>query len=154
MKIKSQRDFWSGVMFIGVGVAFAWGATDYSFGNSARPGPGFFPFGLGVLMALLGAIVLFKALTIETATGDPIGAFAWKPLLIILGSIVLFGLMLPKLGLVVTLPVLITLASTASDEFHFSTTLISAAVLTLGSWLVFIVGLSLTIPLWPTFITG
>lgn len=154
MKIKSQRDFWSGVMFIGVGVAFAWGATDYSFGNSARPGPGFFPFGLGVLMALLGAIVLFKALTIETADGDPVGAFAWKPLFIILGSIVLFGLMLPKLGLVVTLPVLIVLASTASDEFHFSTTLISAAVLTLGSWLVFIVGLSLTIPLWPTFITG
>ena len=40
MKIKSQRDFWSGLMFVAVGVGFAWGATNYSFGTSARPGPG------------------------------------------------------------------------------------------------------------------
>ena len=49
MKIKSEKDFWSGLMFILVGVAFAWGATNYSFGSSARPGPAYFPFGLGVL---------------------------------------------------------------------------------------------------------
>jgi hypothetical protein len=61
---------------------------------------------------------------------------------------------LPKLGLIITLPVLVMVASLASDEFHLGTSLISAVVLTLGSWLVFIVGLSLTIPLWPTFITG
>ena len=47
MKIKSQKDFWSGLMFIVVGIGFAWGATNYSFGSSARPGPGYFPFGLG-----------------------------------------------------------------------------------------------------------
>ncbi len=74
VKIKSQRDFWSGLMFVAVGLAFAWGATNYSFGTSARPGPGYFPFGLGMLMAMLGAFVLFKALTIETDGGDPIGA--------------------------------------------------------------------------------
>ena len=60
MKIKSEKDFWSGLMFIAVGVAFAWGATNYSFGSSARPGPAYFPFGLGVLMAILGGMILFK----------------------------------------------------------------------------------------------
>ena len=30
MKIKSQKDFFSGLMFAVVGVAFAWGATTYS----------------------------------------------------------------------------------------------------------------------------
>ena len=70
MKIKSERDFWSGLMFLVVGIAFAWGATTYSFGSSARPGPGYFPFGLGILLALLGAMVLFKALTIETEDGE------------------------------------------------------------------------------------
>ena len=40
MKIKSQKDFWSGLMFVAVGIGFAWGATGYSFGTSARPGPG------------------------------------------------------------------------------------------------------------------
>ena len=63
MKIKSQKDFWSGLMFMAAGLGFAVGATNYSFGTSARPGPGYFPFGLGVLLALLGAVVLFKSLT-------------------------------------------------------------------------------------------
>ncbi len=151
MKIKSQRDFWSGLMFVVVGVGFAWGATNYSFGSSARPGPGYFPFGLGILLALLGAAVLFKALTIESAGGDPIGRFAWKPLVIIVGSIALFGAMLPTIGMVISLPVLVFVSAYAGDEFHWKDALINAAVLTVGSWLIFIKGLSLTIPLWPAF---
>jgi len=83
LKIKSQKDFWSGLMFVATGLGFAWGAQYYSFGTSARPGPGYFPFGLGILLALLGALVLFEALTIETDDGEPIGRWAWKPLLTI-----------------------------------------------------------------------
>ena len=37
MKIKSQKDFWSGLMFITVGVVFAWGSTYYKMGSSAPP---------------------------------------------------------------------------------------------------------------------
>ena len=91
MKIKSERDFWSGMMFVAVGVIFAIGATNYSMGPpcpandpcaaslwarmsqlSAHPGAGYFPLGLSILLALLGAIVLFKSLTIESEGGDPI----------------------------------------------------------------------------------
>ena len=153
MKIKSQRDFWSGLMFIVVGLGFAWGATNYAFGTSARPGPAYFPFGLGVLMALLGAMVTFKALTIETTDGEPVGAFAWKPLVTIVGAVVLFGLLLPRLGLVLTLPVLVFLSSLAGDEFHWGEALLNSVILTAFSWLVFIVGLNLTIPLWPAFLS-
>jgi hypothetical protein len=70
LKIKSEKDFWSGLMFVVVGGLFAWGALNYNFGSSARPGPAYFPFGLGVLMAGLGAMLLFKALTIEVEGGD------------------------------------------------------------------------------------
>lgn len=149
LKIKSQKDFWSGLMFMLVGVLFAWGATNYSFGSSAMPGPGYFPFGLGLLMALLGAIVLFKALTIETRDGDPIGAVAWKPLLIVLGSVLLFGFLLPRAGLLVALPLLVVLSSLASDEFSWKGSIINAVVLSGLSWLVFIKGLGLMIPLLP-----
>jgi hypothetical protein len=154
VKIKSQKDFWSGLMFVVIGLAFAWGATNYSFGSSARPGPGFFPFGLGLLMAILGAMVLFKALVIETEDGEPIGRWAFKPLLIIMASVGLFGYTLPRLGLALALPVLIVMVSLAGDEFHWKDAVISVLVLTLGSWLIFIKGLSLVIPLWPKFITG
>ena len=36
MQIKSQKDFFSGLMFMGIGVAFAWGATTYNVGEGAR----------------------------------------------------------------------------------------------------------------------
>jgi len=152
LKIKSQRDFWSGLMFVVVGIGFAWGATNYNFGTSARPGPGYFPFGLGILLAALGAIVLFKALTVETADGDPVGAFAWKPLMYIVGTVALFGWALPHLGMFLALPVLVVVAALAGDEFHWGEALVNAAILTAGSWVIFIWGLKLTIPLWPTIL--
>ena len=154
MKIKSQKDFWSGLMFIVVGITFAVGALNYSFGSSARPGPGYFPFGLGILLSILGAMVLFKALTIEVEGGEPIGKIAWKPLLIIAASIVVFGLALPRLGMAVSLPLLIIMSSLAGDEFHWKDVLINCIVLTVGSWLIFIVGLKLIIPLWPVFLSA
>lgn len=154
MKIKSQKDFWSGLMFVVVGIGFAWGATNYSFGASARPGPGYFPFGLGILMAILGAIVLFQALTIETETGDPIGKWAWKPLVIVVGSVAAFGWLLPHMGMFVALPLLVLISASASDEFRLREALINAIVLTIFSWLIFIKGLSLVIPLWPSFMAS
>ena len=154
MKIKSQKDFWSGVMFITVGIAFAWGSLSYSFGSSARPGPAYFPFGLGVLMAILGAMVLFKSLTLEVEGGDKIGPWAWKPLLIIAGAVAVFGWMLPHLGMVIALPLLVVMSALAGNEFHWKDALINSIVLTAGSWVIFIWGLKLTIPLWPTFLGG
>jgi drug/metabolite transporter (DMT)-like permease len=151
VKIKSQRDFWSGLMFVVVGLVFAWGATNYQFGQSARPGPAYFPFGLGLLLAVLGAIVLFKALTIETADGDPVGAFAWKPLLFIVGTVALFGWALPHLGMFIALPTLVVVAALAGDEFHWGEALLNAAILTAASWIIFVWGLNLTLPLWPWF---
>ena len=154
MKIKSQRDFFSGLMFVAVGVIFAIGATNYPMGNSARPGAGYFPLILSVLMAILGAVVLFKSLTIETEGGDPIGPIAWKPLVVIVASIAVFGLALPVLGMFLTIPLLIIMVSFAGDEFHWIGVLLSCVILTLGSWVIFIWGLHLTIPLKPVFMGG
>ena len=152
MLIKSQRDFWSGLMFLITGAGFAIGATNYSMGTSARPGAGYFPLGLGVLTAILGAVILFKSLTIETEGGDPIGKVAWRPLIVIVLGIVAFGLALPRLGMVITIPILIFMTSLAGDEFHWKGVFANAVVLTFSAWFIFIWGLKLTIPLWPAFL--
>lgn len=151
LKIKSQRDFFSGLMFVAVGIGFAFGATNYSMGSSARPGPGYFPLILSVILAILGCIVLFKSLTIETEGGDPIGSIAWRPLLVIVASIALFGTLLPRLGMIISVPVLILMVSFAGDEFRWKGVIASCIVLTAFSWFVFVYGLKLTIPLWPAF---
>ncbi len=153
MKIKSEKDFWSGIMFLVVGIVFAVGATNYSMGTGARPGPGYFPLSLSVILAVIGAVVLFKSLTIETEGGDRIGKIAWRPLLVIVAAITVFGALLPRLGLLITIPVLIVMVSFAGDEFKWRGVIIASVVLTLFSWLIFVVGLSLTIPLWPSFLT-
>jgi Tripartite tricarboxylate transporter TctB family len=151
LKIKNQRDFWSGLMFVAVGIAFAVGATNYSMGSSARPGPGYFPLILSAIMAILGAVVLFKSLTIETDDGNPVGAFAWRPLIVVVVAIGFFGLALPRLGMLITVPILIFIVSMAGDEFHWKGVLANAVVLTAGAWAIFIAGLKLTIPLYPWF---
>ena len=139
-------------MFVVVGAAFAIGATQYSMGTSAKPGAGYFPMGLGVITAALGLAILFKALTVETEGGDKIGGMAWRPLVVIVGAITVFGLALPRLGMVVTVPVLIIMTSLAGDEFRWRGVLVNAAVLTFGSWVIFVWGLKLTIPMWPSFL--
>jgi len=99
LKIKSQRDFWAGVMFVGTGVVFALAARHHPLGDSAEPGPGTITLLLSVVMVILGAIVGFKALTIEADDGDPIGAIAWRPLLAIVSAVVVFAATITRLGL-------------------------------------------------------
>ena len=151
MKIKSQRDFWSGLMFLVTGAGFAVGATNYSMGTSARPGAGYFPLILSVILTIMGAIVLFEALTIETEDGEPIGNIAWRPLIVIVIAITVFGILLPRMGMLFTVPVLIIMVSFAGDEFGWIGVIVSSVVLTAFSWLIFIKGLGLTIPLFPSF---
>ena len=53
MRIKSQKDFFAGLMFMVAGIAFAWGATNYNIGEGARMGPGYFPLMVGLLLAMV-----------------------------------------------------------------------------------------------------
>src|SRR5262245_26515251 len=70
MKIKSPKDFWAGLMFIGTGLFFMfWAMTHYQMGTAVRMGPAYFPTLLGGLLTLLGAIVLFQSLAMRPA-GD------------------------------------------------------------------------------------
>ena len=162
MQIKSQKDFFSGLMFMGIGVAFAWGATTYSVGEGARMGPGYFPLMLGILMTILGIFITFKALVIEVEGGDKIGQWAWKPLIFIILANLIFGVLLaglpviklPAFGMIVAIYALTFIASMAEAGWKFKTTFILATVLAVGSYLAFVVLLKLQFPVWPAFITG
>jgi Tripartite tricarboxylate transporter TctB family len=162
MKIKSEKDFFSGLMFSAIGVAFAWGATTYTIGNGARMGPGYFPLMLGILLAVLGGFIMFKALVVETADGEKIGTWAFKPLCFIIGANLLFGVLLgglpkvgiPAMGLIAGIFGLTIVASLAGERFNIKEVLVLATILSLGSYLAFVVLLKLQFPVWPTFITG
>ena len=126
-------------------------------------GPGYFPLVLGILLAAIGAFIMFEALVVETEDGEPIGKFAWKPLVFIIGSNVVFGVLLgglPSIGH----------SGAGPDRRHLCAglhrqhgrrraqaakeVLVLATILAVGSYLAFIVLLKLQFPVWPSFITG
>lgn len=162
MKIKSQKDFYSGLLFMVIGIGFAWGATTYNVGTGARMGPGYFPLMLGILMALLGALITFKAMIIKTEDGDKIGTWAWKPLFFVIAANLIFGVLLgglpsiklPAMGMIAAIYVLTFVASLAGEEFKLKEVLILATILAVASYIGFIVLLQLQFQAWPTFITG
>lgn len=162
MGIKSQKDFFAGLMFMVTGIAFAWGATSYKIGDGARMGPGYFPLLLGVLMAILGAVITFKSLVVATVDGDKVGSWAWKPLVFIVAANLLFGLLLgglpsiklPAMGMIAAIYALTIVAAMAGEEFKLKEVIILATVLSITSYLTFIVLLKLQFPVWPAFITG
>lgn len=159
MKIKSQRDFFSGLLFVAVGAAFAWGASTYPVGRATRMGPGYFPFVLGVVLAALGALIMFAAMVVETEDGEPVGRWAWKPLVAVVAANFVFGALiggvpaigLPPMGLVAAIAALTGVASLAAGRFAWKESLVIAAVLALACWWLFVVQLGLKLHLWPAW---
>src|SRR3954469_4095317 len=67
MRIKSPKDFWSGLMFIASGLFFLlWAIIHYQMGTAVRMGPAYFPTLLGGLLAFLGVIILAESLMLRT----------------------------------------------------------------------------------------
>ena len=162
MRIKSQKDFFAGLLYVVIGGGFAIGATNYTVGNAARMGPGYFPLLVGILLAILGAIIVVKSLVVETPDGDKIGKWAWKPLIFIILANFLFGILLggipsigvPAMGLMIAIFVLTIVAAMAGPEFKWTEVIILGIILAAGSWVTFVWGLNLQFQLWPSFISG
>jgi hypothetical protein len=149
--IRNPKDFWAGLVYVAFGVAAIVIALNYPVGSAGRMGPGYFPRALGILLIVLGAILVLRALRLR---GTPMSFPTYKPLLIIIGSVVLFGLVAGpmKLGLVAATIVLILVSSWASDEFWWKEAVISSIILAAFTVAAFAYGLKLQLPVWPTFL--
>lgn len=149
----NPKDFWSGVMFAVIGFAFAIIVKqfEYPMGTGSRMGPGYFPFVLGIIMGLVGVGILIQSLA---TTGPPLSKFAWKPLFWILGGVVLFGLIAKVAGLALSIIALVAVSAYGGDEFKIKEVVIASLILAAFSVAVFIYGLKLSFPVWPSFIAG
>jgi hypothetical protein len=151
VRIRDPKDFWAGVLFILIGIAAIVIGSRYNLGTAARMGPGYFPRILGILLIALGGIISLRGLR---ADGPEIPAWRWRPTFVVLASVVLFGFIVTYVGLAVSTVVLIVLASAASTEFRWKESIVSGVLLAALAVGVFILGLKLQLPIWPTFIQG
>ena len=146
MKIRAPKDFWAGLMFIGFGIGFAAVAQNYQMGTAVRMGPAYFPTMLGGLLALLGLAIFVQSFV---AAGPKVPAFAFRPLIMILVAIVLFGIVLKPLGLVLASAILVGVGALGGHEFRWKEVAILYVVLAVFSVFVFVKGLGLPFPIWP-----
>jgi Tripartite tricarboxylate transporter TctB family len=151
LKIRNQRDFGAGIMYMVIGLFFAAMATQYPMGTAAKMGPGYFPFYLGILMFFLGVLVAVKAFVAKAAI-EAIPKFNWRIIAQITGAVVLYGLLLPRLGFLIAVVVLVFASASASKEFTWKGTAINAAFLVTFTYSVFVLGLKLQFPLLPAFL--
>ena len=151
LRIRNPKDFWAGLLVALIGAAALVLGSRYNLGTAARMGPGYFPRILGIILILLGGIIALRGLRTQ---GLAIAAWRWRPTIIVLGSVVLFGLIVPRVGMALSTVFLIVLASTASEEFRWKEALISGVLLAVLAVGVFIIGLKLQLPIWPTFLYG
>jgi hypothetical protein len=147
-QIRNQKDFAAGLIYLATGAGFSIGALSYRMGDPARMGPGFFPFWLGILLAVVGVVTALTGLQ-RTAVPERIKRLELGPIAWILGAVVLYGLLLQTAGLVLSLVALVLVSSRASHEFTWRGALVSAVLLVIFSIGVFIYGINLQIPLWP-----
>lgn len=145
--IRGPKDFWAGVLFIAVGLGTVIIASNYPMGTAARMGPGYFPRALGSLLMILGA---FSALRGVRKAGEPIPRWFLRPFVTIV-SVVVFGLIVDKLGMALATVLLVIASSAASPEFRFKESIISGVALAIICVIVFIKVLGITLPIWPQF---
>jgi hypothetical protein len=137
-------------MFVALGLGFAWKATSYQMGTAARMGPGYFPFWLGLVLALLGVIVLLGSFS-KNALETKVDKFDWRIAGLVVGSVLLYGFILRPLGVYLSVAILVIVSSLASHEFSWKIAVGNAIFLVIFSYLAFIKGLGLIFPLWPSF---
>lgn len=146
MRIRSPKDFWSGLIFIAIAAGFIGLARRYNLGDMHRMGPALFPIIVGALLAGLGALIAARAFVLD---GPPVPRFVARPILVSLLAMVLFGIALQWLGLIAAIAALVLVGSFASGESRIAPTMALTAILIVFSVGVFVFLLGLPIPLWP-----
>jgi Tripartite tricarboxylate transporter TctB family len=145
MRTRNPRDFWAGAIYLALAIVVIWIGRSYEQGSSARMGPGYFPTVLGATLALLGVVSIGRSFL---RAGEPISGFAWRPLLLVLGATVLFGLLLQRAGVLVALACLIVVGAVASRNSRLDATSVAALIgLVTFCVLVFVKGLGVPMPL-------
>jgi hypothetical protein len=151
--VLQRKSVLSGLLFIGVAAIGLWISRDYPIGSASRMGTGYMPRLLLWILLGLGGIILISGLYEADRASRPeiTGGPGWRPVVFVTLSLVVFGLALERLGLVLSILLLTGIGGAAARSLRPLETAIAALVLIILCWLIFIVGLSLTIPVWPTF---
>ena len=146
MRMRNPRDFYAGVIFVSFGCCAVFVGREYPMGSALRMGAGYFPFVLGALLLLLGALICARSLVVAGEKIEPIGL---RPLSLVLLAIGAFGASVDSLGIVVATALMTLIGAAASPESRWREVMVLIIALLGLSVGVFAYGLGLPFKLLP-----
>ena len=149
------RGLIGGLFWLGIGLLLSFWAVRYELGGVVQPGPGFFPFLLGLLLILLSLLSLFgkvKRISVRDPTISPSLPGGWKKVVYAVVILTLAALFFEKVGYLITFFLLILLSMRGAGPQSWKRILLVALLTTLGVYLVFILLLGQPMP--PGFLRG
>jgi hypothetical protein len=157
--ILKRKNVLAGLMFIAVAALGLWMSRNYPVGTALRMSTGYVPRLLCWILIGLGAVILFQGVRqAEPPASEPIAGAApsetgmlarLRPIAAVTVSLIAFALVLERLGLVLAIFLLVGIASLATRQLKAWEVLAAGAGLSVLSWVIFVFGLGLPIPVWP-----
>lgn len=147
-----RKDTAAGFLFVAFGGFFAlYAYAHLRFGTPSRMGPGLFPFVVGILLMLLGAVTVLRAVG---RTSVPFGTVAWRGIILVGAAPIIFGATMTGLGFAPALALSLFVAAFASRRISLRSAVLLTGFLVVMSVLVFNVGLGLPLRLFGSWIGG
>lgn len=152
MRIRAEKDFWAGLLYVLIAGGFLWFGRDYKMGLASRMGPGYFPITLGWILCGFGVVSMVRSFFVE---GAAVGGIAWKALAWVTAGVIAFGALLPTAGLVFALPALVILSALASAQSEYDLRGLAVLVaLVIFCIIVFVKGLGVPMPIFGSWFDG
>jgi len=92
----------AGYVLLAIGIITAWSSTSLSMGKASRPGPGFLPFGLALILIILSIALIAKSWKKEEQSVPFWPERGWLRPLLGVGIFLLYAALLPPLGFILT----------------------------------------------------
>jgi|SRR5262245_5490288 len=151
LNILARKNVLAGLMFIAIAAFGLWVSRDYPVGTALRMGTGYVPRLLCWILMGLGAAVLIQGLREKAAPPERVTLGQLLPVGVVTASLIAFALAIEQLGLVLSVLLLVGVGAVAARDIKAWEALAAALVLVALSWAIFILGLGLTIPVWPVW---
>jgi sterol desaturase/sphingolipid hydroxylase (fatty acid hydroxylase superfamily) len=139
-----NKDFWSGMMLVGIGATAMFIARDYKFGSTLRMGPGYFPIVLSGILILFGIYIMTRGLFRKQKFTT---SWPFRPMILLSVSIVMFGVLMKAAGLIPAMVALIFGSAFAGTQFKLVEVSLLALVLVGFGVAVFVFAFGLPLPL-------
>jgi hypothetical protein len=145
LRVKSPQDFGAAVVFMLIGLAGIYFGKDLTFGSASRMGPGYFPTIISFLIVILGIVIGLRSIAVE---GPPIGELQFRPLIFVIGSILVFGILIDRVGLAISAVTLTLVAGFARRSVNLKENFVLGAGLAIFTIVVFVYALGQPLPAW------